>query len=315
MKNLLILLCTVLSINKIVSQTIIKDTIYISKYNMSHLIFTDEPLHSDFGSGYIASKDNGIPVINKVGDTWLVILKAKKKFKNSTNISVVTDTKVYYDITCIYDEEKHDNFIPFDHGNPVKKAYKKENTYVVEKPVPDAIDIPVYSAKVKDSILDKEFNKFYKDTVPFKAIAKKLYSSNRGDLGPNIRRLSSQNEKIRLSAVGTYVKKDKLYIKLTIYNGGSLPYDIRHWDFMYSNNGGFNLQTSPKNEVKYIYEYNKKYSSILPKKSITKVFVFNDFSISKEHNFYAFMYEKNGERNLKLEFDNKYINSAKIIKR
>ena len=310
MKGALYIIFSLFMILSLKSQTIVKDTVYITKGNMSHLIFTDQPEHTDFGSGYIASGNDGAPAVKQVGDTWIIIIKAKKKFKNATNISVITDTQVYYDITCMYSEEKAENFKTFDYGNPIKNAYENKKVKVLGNPSKDEEDVFVLSAEQKDSIIEVERKIYYTDSVRYKGQAKRLYSSK----GKQAKRIGSRNEKITLSLRGTYARKDKIYIKVSIYNGASLPFDIDKWDFFYANSGGFNIETSPKQSVKPIYEYNSKYQSVIPLKSQIKVFVFDDFSISKEHNFFIQLFEKNGERDIVLSFDSKLINNAKVIK-
>lgn len=313
MGKILTMLITLMFISESIAQTVIQDTIYITKGNMSHLIFTDAIAMSDYGSSVVNS-DNGKPVITKVNDTYVVIVKARKRYKDPTNISIITKTNVYYDITCMYSEKPVKNFYYFDYGNKVKNAYvdeiKNEKIEEVKPLNEDEKDEEVKAAVKKDSLLNKQFNKFFTDTVKFKGMAKRIYSGRTKRVKGKFARV----DKISLELIGIYARKDKIYVKLNLYNGGTLPYHILRWNYHFMKKGGFDPQTIPEYTPDMVFEYNENFQSILPKDKLTKVFVFDQFSMEGNQSLYVQLFEKNGQRNPVIEINSKYINQAYVIK-
>lgn len=285
------------------AQVEIKDTIYISKHTMSHLVFHDPIVMADYGSTVIATEGK-TPKVTAVNGADIVSVKARKKFKVPTNISVITATNQYYNIHCLYTETPEESFYYFG-----KNGVENE----IEQPVemhPDAMDEEVTTAKKKDSVVTTEITKYYTDTIRYKGVAKKLYG---GKLKQLIN-VFTKSEKTALHFLGVYGKKDKLYIKLFIGNEGALPFRISDWEFSIRKKGGFDPQ-QPSNEIVVpVYEHNNSHQFVLPKNTLTKVFVFEQFIVDKYSSVYIQLLEKELQRTLILEIPGKYINRVAALK-
>lgn len=302
MRTLVLLFLTV---SPLMAQEVIEDTVYISKNRMSHLVFGEAIVHSDYGSGVVSS-DNGVPVVTEVNQKPMLLIKARKRFREPTNISIITASDRYYNIVCLYAEEPKRNYYFFDF--PKQETETESLTSVMSKD-PDGEDQEVFSARAKDSILEREQQLFYTDTVRYKGVAKWLYA----DRGKRIRRIHASNGQVTLSLIGCYARKDKLYLKFSVFNGGTLPYHFGHWDFHYGNREGHHRQTTSEQSVRPIYTYNERFQSVIPNSEQVKVFVFDQFAINEQKQFYVDVVERSGTRNLALDFSSKYINGAKVI--
>ena len=275
----------------------IKDTIYISKHKMSHLVFHEPILMADYGSSVIAT-DGKAPKVTPVNGVDIVSVKARKKFKVPTNISVVTSSNQYYNIHCLYTETPKHNFYYF--GKDTSGIGTGQSAEVH----PDAMDEEVTTAKRKDSLVTTEITKYYTDTIRYKGVAKKLYSGKHKEL----KNYFAKSEKTALHFLGVHGIKDKLYIKLSVGNEGALPFRIKDWEFSIRKKGGFDSQ-QPSNElVMPVYEHNDLHQFVLPKNTLTKVFVFEQFIVDPYSSVYIQLREKELQRTLVLEIPSKYIN-------
>jgi len=287
------------------AQNVVQDTVYITKNSMSHLVFGEDIVHSDYGSGVVSS-DNGIPVITYVNEKPMLLIKARKRFKEPTNISIITISDRYYNIVCLYSEKLRKNYYFFDFQeeqiSPLENAQSDNRN-------PDGEDMEVSLATARDREVEEQQQLFYTDTVRYKGVAKLLYA----DKGNRIKRIKAQHGKVSLSLIGCYARKDKVYLKFQIYNAGTLPFHLDFWDFHYGSRNGHQRQTTSESQVTPIYEYNTRFQSVIPNSAQIKVFVFDQFSINDQKEFYVDVTERNGQRNLALRFSSKYINGAKII--
>ncbi len=292
-------------------QTIIKDTIYISKNTMSHLVFTESIAMADYGSTALVTssqdkKKIGAPVINALSaETQIVSIKANKKFRTPTNISVITHTNIYYDISCIYSDMPVNNYYYFDPNNKLNPV--SVDTVISTPSIdPEAIDEEVVTAIQKDSLAETKIAKYYGDTIRYKGIAKKIYSTKT----KKVKFEMATIEKITLKLIGVYTLKDKTYLKVSIHNNGSIPFIIDAWEYTFRKKGGYDPQEAPMQNLNPIYECNANHNRIVPKDKLTKVFVFDTFSLDSYLSFYVQLKEKGQQRSPILEINNKYINKA-----
>jgi len=270
---------------------------------MSHLVFHDPILMADYGSSVIAT-DGKTPKVTAVNGSDIVSVKARKKFKVPTNISIVTATNQYYNIHCIYADTPKESFYHFG------KDRIEIDTTQTEEIHPDAMDEEVTTAKRKDSLVTTEITKYYTETIRYKGVAKKLYSTKLKEL----KNYLVKSEKTALHLLGVYAKKDKLYIKLFIGNEGVLPFRINNWEFSIRKKGGFDTQLPANERLAPVYEHNNKHESVLPKNTLTKVFVFEQFIVDKYSSVYIELIEKELQRTLVLEIPGKYINRVESFK-
>ena len=288
---------------KSVGQTEVKDTIHVSRHTITNLVFHDPILRADFGSEMIVSNGKK-PKVTTANGTDILSIKARKKFNSPTNISVVTAANKYYNIHCFYNDNPKNSFYHFGRNIIEVNGEELINLH------PDSIDEEVPIAKTRDSVVTQEITKYYRDTIRYKGVAKKLYS----DKIKHFKNFFTKTENSALHFLGIYGVKDKLHIKLSIGNGASLPFRIGQWEFSIRNKGGFDIQEPSNEVVTPIYEHNSLHQSVLPKHSLVKIFVFEQFTIDKYSSVYVQLKEKEFQRTLVLEIPNKYINRATSLK-
>jgi len=265
---------------------------------------------SDYGSTLIVTSNtnqNGTAITAHKEDMQIISIKARKKFKKTTNISIVTKSNIFYDIKCIYDEDRADAYYYIDPKGILKPTPTED---LQKQRIKEVEDVVVPTAKRKDSIAVTKIALYYADTLNYKEIAKKIYSQKTKRLKNRVTTI----EKITLRLIGVYALQDKIYLKLKIYNDGTLPYLIDTWKWSVMNKGGILLKNPSEYTPIPQYECNSKITEVLPSENITKVFVFDQFALDTHQSLYIQLMEKALLRSPIIEVKNKHINNAFSIK-
>ncbi len=278
---------------------VITDTIYLHKKFNSYITFGKRIQKINFGSNVFAVSGQGSP--DFLNGKSIVTIKASKRFRETTNVTAISEDFTYYNIICLYTEKQPASVFHF-YDMPHKKISKKE----LEKEKEEAKDIFVedaFKAEEKEALFQEHF---FVDTIYYKAQAKKINTDHKAY--NKIKRWFEKDNKIILSLMGTFARKDKIYIKIRIDNGASTPFHIDGWNFNYLKNEGWNSSTQPDGKVVPIYEYNTKFQSVLPYRHMYRTFVFENFAIQKGKYLIVQLHQKNSERNIKLKIPAQRIN-------
>ena len=112
-----------------------------------------------------------------------------------------------------------------------------------------------------------------------------------------------------------YIKDDKYYFKISMYNQSNVTYDIQ----------SINFKIQPKTvilkknaieaqEVLPVYVFNDDKITIERKHKLSKVFVFDKFTISDKKKFVVEIWEKGGDRELAFDISGENLLNAKPLK-
>lgn len=283
-------------------QRVVTDTLYIARNFNSYITFGKPIQKINFGANVFAVM-NGKMTPDFISGRSIVTVKAKKRFKQPTNITAISKDFTYYNLICQYtDKQPKKIFYFFD--VPKRKEPAPVKTQPVAEEAKEVIVEEAEKQQEKEALLQEHF---FVDTLYYKAQAKKINTNHK--LYGEIKRRFVSQDYITLQLIGTYARKDKIYIKFNIKNNSPVPFDIAGWNFVYSQNEGWNAQTLPEQEIFPIYEYSKKFQSVLPERSMNRTFVFEKFALRQGKYLAVQLHEKNSEREIELKIHSRYINS------
>lgn len=274
------------------------DTLYVSKDLITTLVIGKEISFSQPASSYVVVKD-----AKYLGGKSILQIKARKKFRNATNYTVFSTEGDVYNFICIYNENPTSKQLVKEYD--IQKEKKKVKT---AKELEEARDVEVEEAKKqreKEALFQQHF---FVDTIYFKAQAKKLNTHHK--LYPRLHKWKVSRGKIKFYLIGTYARKDKIYIKVKIENGTSLPFDIESFDFDHDK---IYFHTQSTNDglsnVNPIYIYDLTYSSVVPNQEKYITFVFEKFSLPEKSDFTIKLKEKHGLESIDLAIEAWRINN------
>jgi len=113
---------------------------------------------------------------------------------------------------------------------------------------------------------------------------------------------------------GLYIDQDRLYFVIETTNTSNIPYDIDYFKFTVRIRSSFRKSASQEEELRPVYVYNDPIRRIPPAGgSLTKVFVFNKFTITTDKKLLIELGERNGDRNLLLTLGGNIILSAQAV--
>ncbi len=123
-----------------------------------------------------------------------------------------------------------------------------------------------------------------------------------------IKRLKRQNEKIALSIKNIVFDREELYFVIQIENNSSLDYDVNFLNMSVKTRKKGKNKSIQKLYQEPVFEYQTPLK-VAKNESKQLVYVLPKFSISNERSIILELNEKCGERNLKLNISNRYINN------
>ena len=295
-------------------QNVIKDTIYIGKDYNSHLVF-DAPIElANYGAEVVAANGEGQPMIQDINNTSVIILKADKKFKGYTNVSVITKTNKYYNLIVLYTENPKTNFYFFkekrrlDKGiNPLEVINGKDS--IPTEKIEDK-EFEIEKAKDINQKIETQYKDYYGDTIYYKKEAQNFYG-NRKSLN-EIQKVYGSIQGIQLKLCASYSIKDKLYLIIELSNENSFPFNIKNFKFLYTQNAGYNQESISESDIEPLYEYNSIYQTLLPKKKLTKVFVFEKIGLVENTSLLIQMTDRESEQVFSLKIPSRYIINPKV---
>ena len=253
------------------------DTLRLSFSKTVYLVFDTPVKFEDHGSDNVIVKTSG----NKV------FLGAKIKKFSETNLLVETESG-FYSFILVYNE------------NPKKLLYKYDSEALVLK----AQDETQFSEKEKN-------NKVGKNSSPEQSKVSSKTAVSTEDFPNDCQKIVSMSNSITTIGVfggkmlwslgDIYVKDDYLYFKVCATNKSNIKYDVDLIKFVIRNSKGNVKQKAVQEDiVTPLYVFNGPKMQIEGKSALTKVFVFQKFTIDDEKKLFIELWEVGGDR--KLEF-------------
>ncbi len=146
-----------------------------------------------------------------------------------------------------------------------------------------------------------------KEVNDIKNATQELYSNT----AKHLRHIVSKEDKITLQLLGVYTLQEKLFLKFEIFNDGNVPYYIDGWNYKTQQkiDGTSVLKPGPEP----LYTHNRRENKILANTSVTKVIVFDKFTLNKNESFTVQLLEKMISRTPLIKIASKYINTPSQI--
>lgn len=172
----------------------------------------------------------------------------------------------------------------------------------------------------------KEQTKTYKPSVitpiasstTFADSSKSSYSVNSEKviyMQPTIFGIAVIERKLIYSLESIYVIDDKLYLTIKMVNQANIAYDILSTDFnIVPKNAMLSKNVTEPEKVTPIYIFNTNLKTIPGKGSVTKVFVFDKFTISDKKKLMISLWESGGDRELNLNVSGTDLLNAKSLR-
>lgn len=279
MKKLIALFFGFISIQALCQKNV--DTVFVSFDKTVILIFDDKISHVDVGSADIImdSKDK--------------ILKLAATRKDVAESSLFVETaNAYYSFVLRYNNSL----------NPTEltRHFSLEKATIIKEQA-------VTNKREKNEVTKQE-NKESKNNglepvsnrIGQNESYNYLYSSG----------VSKQKIDFLLAAI--YIHNDKLYFKLDIDNSGNISYDIDYIRFVIRSKKGTIKQAAvQEKELKALHVFNGDIQKIEGKEHLSKVYVFDKFTIADKKKLVIELWEKGGDRILSFNVDDNLVLNAK----
>ena len=268
------------------------DTIRMDLNGTIHLIFESNILQADDGRGKYIDPDSGEEVFDFAKDIIGNRLKITPllEYFESTNLFVESEDG-YYNFILVYGKPNqfvHD--IELDAAISKKSNRSTSTTHTVGN-----------ENSRGNSYQDKELYQ----------ISHKITKIE----GPILTGEDTQN--IRLWVDGIFVSgsSDKLFISIKIENKGNIVYDWGYTGFFVRAKGNKTMKNEvvQEEEIKPIYTFNEAIEKVEGKEEVSKVFVFNKFTIEQKKVLSIELWESQGDRKILLELSSKDLLSAERI--
>ena len=273
----------------------VTDTIRVSFTKTVILVF-DAPITFD----NVGSED----VIAQKKDNKLLLGAAKKGF-GETNLHVETESG-YYSFILIYKENPKKLFFNYGSEHVIHSEKKKENEEETEETEKPKVDKKSVSTNSKTATpLEKKKSK----TNGFDVDCKMIH-----DKSNSFRSIGEMGNKMFWSLGDIYVKDNYLYFKVSANNMSNIKYDVELVKFVVrSSKGNIKQRAVQEDELTPVYVYNGDKMVIDGKSVISKVFVFEKFTIDDEKKLYIEQWETGGDRKLEFSVTNKEILKVKRL--
>jgi|GEM_PF-3676180 len=120
--------------------------------------------------------------------------------------------------------------------------------------------------------------------------------------------------KLTLQLQGLYIDQDRLYFVIQTTNASNIPYDVDYFKFTIRIRSNFRKSASQESELRPLYVYGDDIGRIPPKGgTVTKIFVFNKFTLTTDKKLLVDLGERGGDRNLLLTLGGEVILGAQAI--
>lgn len=123
-----------------------------------------------------------------------------------------------------------------------------------------------------------------------------------------IGRLKKRNESIILSVENIVFDKEELYFVIQVENKTSLDYDLNYLKLSIETRKKGKKKSLQRLYQEPVFKYNLP-SKVKENETVRLVYVLPKFSIGNDRRAVIELYEKNGERNLKLKISHRFINN------
>lgn len=276
------------------------DTIEVGLMTTVHVVFETPVMEYDLGSGTRIEVVNGSEqqvtdvLITKVGDR-LKLAAAFEKFE-MTNLFVETEGAFF-------------NFI-------IKYADRpKDLTHYVSNEQAD---------KVKSLSAVSKNNKLREDEAMNDEKESKILELTLHDLAEKVEKqpnqeieIGQESQRMKYFLNGIYVKGNYLFFRVNIYNEGNVKFDLGFEGFFIKDRPNNGLKKSPKQipePVKPLFILNEGVKVVEKKQEISKVYVFEKFTLEKKKNFVIEFWEDGqGQRKVELHIPSSEILEAKVF--
>jgi conjugative transposon TraN protein len=216
----------------------------------------------------------------KADDTGNVLrVQASEEFEQETNFSVITEDGRFYSFNAAYSSQPSNlnyNFLS-----------QREN--------------PVHEVLFAD--LGSESPKSSQDRM------KTLLKENK----KSVRAISSQNSAVKFILKGIYTHEGKYYLHLEIRNKSHLPFATDFISFSISDRKKLKRVIAQETVIEPVRVSNS-FTKTAGKSTSNAVFLFDQFSFSKDKRMRIKIYEKKGSRHQSLSLKNARLMKAKMLK-
>lgn len=257
-----------------------------------------------------------------VGNTNFTFGFSKEKHSNigilkatpgeESNLLVITDNGNIYSFTVKYkkDIQKLNYFIndSIAIGNEEGERILKNYSTGPDKINKGEIKESKVETNVVEAITVNNFEKdVIKDTVDvYKSLCQKEISNP-----VFYNRIYGTKDKVFVKLKNIVYKENDLYFTVILRNDSTLDYDINYLNFYITS------RNKKRNTVTQTIPYKYKYIYNLPIRigsfqTIEVVFVYEKFSLNENKIVLVEMTEANGERNIKLEIPNSFVNNPNL---
>lgn len=275
-----------LSFGLVFSQNQITDTIRISYTKSAYLIFNDNISFFDKGSDDV--------LIRQEGNKLIIQSELEKGFKE-TNLFVQSGSEIYLFILSYVEKPK--KFLYNYQTSSTNDSFKT----VEPKSQPIARDVQV---KKEEELLSPESQKKLHETNCLYAASKKQSIYDKGQ----------DKEKIKFIATNLFIDENYFYLTLYVKNTSKIKYDINFIRLTIKNRDeGLNKAAEQIIKVPPVYILNDSIKTVDEKNAVTFVYVIKKFTIEDYKKLNIELNEKNGDRNLQIDFYSKDILNAKSI--
>lgn len=216
----------------------------------------------------------------KADDTGNVLrVQAIEEFEQETNFSVITEDGRFYSFNAAYS------------NHPLNLNYNFLNQR--ENP----------AREVLFADLGSESPKFSQDRM------ETLIKQNKR----TIKALSSQNSSVKFTLKGVYTHQGKYYLHFEISNKSHLPFVTDFIRFTISDRKKLKRVVAQETLIEPVRVSNS-FTKTVGKSTSNTVFLFDQFSFSKDKRMRIEVYEKNGSRHQTLSLKNSRLMKAKVLK-
>lgn len=239
-------------------------------------------------------------VDDDLGSNKYLYVKEKNKYKlgavkregPESSLYIETADGYYYYFLLRYNNSSHRPPIKMDTSKAIGRHKPKEE----KKPT---ITIEVVKQRQKDSV-----------NMNFKKLCENIISRP-----AEISNIGMMAQKVIYYLESVYVRGDKIYFQVSIENKSNSYYDIDFESFYIKSKKNTKIKDAVLQETKLepIYVYNSSLMRIDGKSKVTKVFVFEKFTISNKKYINVELWEKNGERNIAFKISPNTVLQAKTF--
>lgn len=270
------------------------DTIYLDLNSTIHMIFDSPLLQADVGSGTYLD-ENG----NEVSDFTVQMNGIRLKiaplvsYFETTNLFVETQTG-YFNFILVYED------------GPKKYVHNFDITAAVSVKESGAEDLSGgttggMGSGRRTATSDPELYK----------LSYKIAESD----GPIM--TGEETQAIRLWIDGIFVNRtsDKMFISIKVENKGYIVYDWGYTGFFIRAKGNKSIKNEvvQEEEIKPVYIFNEAIDQVEGEKELSKVYVFDKFTIDKKKVLSIELWEDQGDRKIILELSSADLLAAERI--